>query len=148
MAGRVRSSPPPDAVMRVLDPVMRAVVPSPAGRLLPGLAVLRFHGRRTGRPYAVPVAVFDGDDGPVVFTDSGWGANFRGGADVDLVRRGRVTPSRGELVADPALVGPAIRRVLRSRTGALMLGVSVDRGYEPSDAELAAVRHAVLLRPR
>jgi uncharacterized protein YciI len=114
MDGRVRSSPPPDAVMRLLDPAMRAVVPSPAGRLSPGLAVLRFRGRRTAPAGARTSAAARTPTWCAAAASRRAAASF---------------------VDDPALVGPAIRRVL-------------DRGYEPSDAELAAVRHAVLLRPR
>jgi hypothetical protein len=44
----VRSRPPPAALMRAVNPLMRAVIRSPLGRHLEPLAVLRFSGRRTG----------------------------------------------------------------------------------------------------
>ena len=143
----VRSKPPPPWVVRfVANPLMRRVLPTRLGRWLPGMAMLRFCGRRTGRPYAVPAGIYDYDGAQFVFTESRWAANFEGGLPVEVVRRGATTSAHAELVADPAVVGPAMRAVLASCTSQLMLGVAIRKGQTPTDAELAATRRAIVLR--
>jgi hypothetical protein len=64
----VRDSPPPDAILRVLNPLLRAVLGTPAGRLLKAYGVLRFTGRRTGRALAIVVGVHEVDGALVVWT--------------------------------------------------------------------------------
>jgi hypothetical protein len=96
----------------------------------------------------VPVGVHDVDRGMAVFTDARWAQNFRGGADAVLVRGGRALAVRGELVEEPGDVGPWVRAVLDRGTSARRLGLSVAPGHRPTDAEVAAVRVAVLLRTR
>ena len=149
MADHVRSKPPPGWFVRhVANPLLRRVIPSRVGRLVPGIAVLRFRGRRTGASYSVPVGIYDHEDAQVVFTDSAWAVNFREGGPVEIVRRGRATMAHGVLVADPGYVGPAIRGALDAGTSTNMLGLAIDRGHRPTDAELAAVRSAVVIRPQ
>lgn len=144
----VRSAPPPRWVVRyVANPLMHRLLPTRLGRWLPGIALLRFRGRRTGRTFAVPAGIYDYDGAQFVFTESRWAANFEGGLPVEVVRRGATTGAHAELVADPAVVGPAMRAVLASGTSQLMLGVAIRKGQTPSDAELAAIRRAVVIRP-
>jgi hypothetical protein len=147
VVNRVRSKPPPMwLVHRVVNPLMRRLLPTRVGRMLPGVAVLRFRGRRTGAARAVPVGIYDHEGAQVVFSDSPWAANFRGGAPLEVVRRGHTTAAYGELVHDPHYVGPAIRAVLRAGASKTMLGVAIERGHLPTDDELAAVRAAVVIR--
>jgi hypothetical protein len=149
MVDRVRSKPPPGwFVHHVANPLLRRVIPGRMGRLLPGVAVLRFRGHRTDAPYAVPVGIYDHDGAQVAFTEAGWAANFREGRSVGVVRRGRTTMAHGVLVTDPAYVGAAIRDALDAGTSATMLGLAIDPGHRPTDAELAAVRSAVVIRPQ
>ena len=143
----VRSAPPPPWVIRyIANPSMHLLLPTWFGRWLPGVAMLRFRGRRTGRAYAVPAGIYDHDGAQFVFTESGWAANFAGGLPVEVARRGAATLGHGELVADPAVVGPAMRAVLAAGTSKRMLGVAIDKGHAPTDAELAAIRRAVVIR--
>lgn len=147
MADAVRSSPPPIwAVNRVANPLMGLVLPTRLGRWLPGMALLRFEGRRTGRSYTIPIGIYDYDGAQVVFTDGGWAANFRDRAPVVVVRRGATTTAYGELVDDPGYVGPAMRAQLDAGTSTIMLGVAIERGHRPTDDELAKVRRAVVIR--
>jgi hypothetical protein len=144
---RVRDRPPPPwFIHRVANPLMRWLLPRRAGRMLPGMALLRFSGRRTGTAYAVPAAIYDYRGDQVVFTDGRWGLNFVGGSPLQLTRRGQTGAAHGHLVDDPAYVGPAIRAALNAGTSTLMLGLAIDRGHRPTDAELAAVRRAVVIR--
>jgi hypothetical protein len=110
------------------------------------MALLRFSGRRTGTAYAVPAGIYDYRGDQVVFTDAGWGLNFAGGSPLQLIRRGQTVAAHGHLVDDPAYVGPAIRAALDAGASTIMLGLAIDRGHRPTDAELAAVRRAVVIR--
>jgi hypothetical protein len=144
----VRSRAPPLwFVQCVANPLMRRVLPTRFGRCLPGFALLRFHGRRTGRSYEVPAGIYDHEGAQFVFSESGWTANFGGGLPVEVVRRGATTLAHGELVTDPAVAGPAMRAALAAGTSQRMLGIAIDRGHTPTDAELAAIRRAVVIRP-
>ena len=62
----VRSPHPPAWLVATLKPVMTSPVPGPAGRLIPGMAVLRFRGRSSGRGYvgAAIRAVMDAGTSP------------------------------------------------------------------------------------
>jgi hypothetical protein len=146
---KVRSKPPPLWLIRwILNPLMFRVVPTRLGRWLPGVAVLRFRGRKSGRAYVVPAGIYDHEGAQVVFTDSTWRMNFVGGAPVEVTRRGCRTMGYGELVTDPAYVGTAIRTCLARGASLTMLGLSIDKGHNPTDEELSAVRDAVVIRRR
>jgi hypothetical protein len=148
MADRVRSKQPPEWVIRhVANPLMRLLLPTRVGRWVPGMVLLRFQGRRTGASYSVPIGIYDYQDAQVVFSEAPWVANFLGGAPVEVVRRGHTTTAYGEVVSDPGYVGPAIRAALDAGTSTTMLGLAIDRGYQPTDNELSAVRKAVVIRP-
>ncbi len=143
----VRTAPPPPWVVRyVANPLMRRLLPTRFGRWFPGMALLRFRGRRSGRAYVVPAGIYDHERAQFVFTESGWVANFAGGLPVEVVRRGATTRRHGELVTDPAVVGPAIRAALAAGTSPRMLGVAIGKGHASTDAELAAIRRAVVIR--
>jgi hypothetical protein len=148
MGQKVRDNKPPLWVVnRLVSPLIRRLLPTPLGRLLPGVALLRFRGRRSGTEYSVATGIFDYRGAQLSFTDGTWLANFHGGAPVDVVRRGRLTRAYGEAVSDPAYVGPAIRSVLDSGTSAMWLGLKIDRNYQPTDEELTSLRTAVVIRP-
>jgi hypothetical protein len=140
----VRNQPPPPAVLRLVNPVMRRLMRSPLGRRMkPSIVLLCFTGRRTGRRLEVPVGMHDIDGVPTVFTSGTWRANFAGGYPVTLVRQGRELPALGELVDAPDEVGAALRAALR-QVPARRLGLSVERGREPSAGELAALGRSMI----
>lgn len=146
-AGPVRDKPPPLwLVHRVFNPVMRQLLPTRLGRWLTGMALLHFRGRRSGRDYTVPAGIYSYDGAQVVFTDSTWRLNFRGGNTLGLDWQGRRTEAYAELVTDPGYVGAAIRSCLARGASRTMLGIAIDKGHEPTDAELAAIRDAVVIR--
>jgi hypothetical protein len=148
MGQELRNNQPPLWVVnRLVSPLMRRLLPTPVGRLLPGVALLRFRGRRSGTEYTVVTGIFDYQGSQLSFTDGTWLANFHGGAPVDVVRRGRHTRAYGEAVSDPAYVGSAMRSVLDSGTSPIWLGLKIDRNYQPTDEELASLRTAVVIRP-
>jgi hypothetical protein len=136
--------PPPDALVTVVNPLVHIVTGTPLAQLLPAsITSLRFTGRRSGRPLKVAVLVHDVDSGPVVFTDRPWRLNFRGGADVTVVRKGRTVRARGELVEDQAVVAPAWQAAIRRR-GLAKLGLGGAKGYVPSAEELAGFGESMI----
>lgn len=135
----VRLQPPPLAVMRVLNPLLRALLLSPLGNRLPPLmAVLVFTGRRSGRSFTVPVGVHELASGPVVFTEARWRLNFAGGREVS-VRRGRQhREGRGVLVEDPQQVAHALAEAIE-RVGARDLALRTTPGREITHDDLLAL---------
>lgn len=141
----VRSAHPPAWLMRLTNPVTRAVAGSPLGRGFGSLTVLHFDGRRSGRRYAVPVMAYELDGAPVVFTDARWAANLGGGAPVVVRRRGHTRTGVARVVADPREVADGLRAVLAGLRSPRGVGLVVDKGHVPTDAELNAARTMIRL---
>jgi hypothetical protein len=129
MAG-LEDNRPPDAVLRFVNPLLRAVVPSPAGRVFPGsVGVLRFTGRRSGRTLRIVAGLHEVDGALVVFTSRPWRLNFRGGRAVEVAQSGRRRRGTAELVEDPEQVADALRHVLAAGTSPRMLGLRLEQGH-------------------
>ena len=139
----VRSKPPPARLMRLLNPLMRVAIRSRLGVRMEPLAVLRYHGRHSGRRRDIPVGVHDVAGVPSVFTDRPWRLNFAGGAEVIVMRAGQARPARAELVEDPDQVGSALAVAIRE-VGPGKLGLAVAKGHRPTAAELAAVGRSMI----
>lgn len=139
----VRLRPPPAALMRLVNPVMRVAIRSRLGRRMEPLAVLRFVGRRSGKRRDIPVGVHEVDGVACVFTDRPWRLNFRNGADVTVFRAGRVRAGRAELIDDPDQVGPALARAVE-HVGARKLGLAVAKDHHPTAEEFAAVGRSLI----
>jgi hypothetical protein len=135
---------PPDAVLHVVNPVLRRLLQSPIGRGLPGLGVLEFTGRRTGRRYRVVAGWHEVDGQEFVVTPAPWRANFAGGAPLAVTHRGRTRTGRGELVRDPAAVAEAVQRLLGQGTSARALGMAVASGHRFTVADVVATRKALV----
>ena len=130
---------PPARVLAVLNPVMRVLLRTPAGRFVPGLALLEFRGRRTGRWYRVPVGLHEVDGISYVVTPARWRANFVGGEPAELRNRGRVRPVVGTLVRDPDAVAALIRRIIADGTRPAMIGIRMPAGHEVVAEDVAAI---------
>jgi hypothetical protein len=139
----VRTQPPPARLMRFVNPLMRAAIRSRLGRRMEPLAVLRFRGRHSGRRRDIPAGVHDVEGVPCVFTDRPWRLNFRGGADVVVMRAGQARSGRAELVEDPDQVGPALAVAVR-QAGARKLGLAVAEDHQPTAEEFAAVGRSMI----
>ena len=93
----VRLRPPPAAVLRVLNPMVRASLGTPFWRLFPSwMAVLEFSGRRSRRQLRVPVGLHDVHGTPTVFSERPWRLNFAGGTAVTVISRGNRRRGRSE----------------------------------------------------
>lgn len=91
---------------RVVNPLVRLV----AGRL-PGFAILRYRGRRTGRAYRTPMNVFrDGDAYLFALTYSSgaeWVRNVLAAGECEMEARGRRTH-----LVEPEVIVDADRRLV------------------------------------
>ena len=141
----VRNVHPPEWLMKKLvNPINRTIGRSPLGRLMGPVVVLEFDGRKTGKHYAVPVMSYDYNSATVVFTDGRWAANFKGGARVVVHRRGQKYTGIAEL-ADRDEVATALRAVLAGLRSPRRVGLDIDTGHTPTDAELRSMRSLIRL---
>jgi hypothetical protein len=132
--------------MRAVNPLVRRLLhTSVVGRRLSLQAVLEFRGRRTGRLLRVPVCVHDVDGVATVFTERPWRHNFTDGAPVVVTQRNIRRSGRAILLdLTPGQVGAALRTALDNGASPFELGLKVDRGYEPTIDDLAAIPRAVI----
>ena len=139
----VAVKPPPKALIRVLNPIMRVVLPTRLGRALRPLAILEMTGRRSGAPHRIPVGAHEVEGETVVFTDRPWRENVRGGADVVLSSGGQRRAAYAELIDDPAIVGPALAPVA-ARIGPRRLGLAVAGDTTPTADDYAATGKSMI----
>jgi hypothetical protein len=55
----VADARPPLALIKIMNPVLRRLLPTPFGRVVRPFALLEFAGRRNGRRYKVPVGWYE-----------------------------------------------------------------------------------------
>jgi hypothetical protein len=108
-------SHPPEAVLRAVNPVMRFLLGTPlAGSARKQMMVVSFKGRKTGRPYSLPLSAHVIDNQLYALTAAPWKNNFRDGADAEVLHDGKKTSMRGELITDPAVVADLSHRCAES----------------------------------
>src|SRR5215831_9498590 len=106
---------PPSAVLRLVNPVLGFLLRTPlAGPARKQLMVLGFTGRKTGRPFSIPVSAHVIDEDLYALTGAPWKQNFRGGAPAQVVFDGKTTTMRGELIRDRAIVSDLLHRCAES----------------------------------
>jgi hypothetical protein len=76
--------------------------------------VLSFTGRKTGKPYSIPVSAHVIDHDLYALTGAPWKQNFRDGATAQVVYDGKTTAMRGELIRDRAAVSDLFHRCAES----------------------------------
>ena len=137
---RVTSRHPSDRVIKIVNPVLKAILRSPAHRALSKhLMILTVTGRKTGRTYDVVVARQDVDGGVVVLGGAPWGRNLRGGAPVRMLVGGRQRAGFAELGENPRHVAETFHEVMVRQGGvkaARMLGLAVQGSQTPSVEEI------------
>src|ERR1700733_2325777 len=102
---------PPSALLRLINPMMGFLLRTPlAGAARKQFMVLSFTGRKTARPYSIPLSAHVIDDQLYALSGSGWKQNFRGGAPAQVVYDGKTTAMRGELIRDRATVSDLLLR--------------------------------------
>lgn len=106
---------PPSALMRLVNPALGFLLRSPlAGLARNQFMVLNFTGRKTGRPYSIPLSAHLIDGQLYALTGAGWKQNFRGGGPVQVVYDGKSTAMRGELIRDRGAVSDLLSRCAES----------------------------------
>lgn len=136
---------PPKLMFAVVNPIMKAIMSTPLGAKLDGLARLDFDGRRTGNRYRIVTAVHEIDGERAVLTNSGWRHNFEGGHPVEVVRGSERSQAVGVLEADPE----AVARVYHERIeelgtdqSARRLGIAIHGDGVPSEETLTDLARA------
>ena len=108
------------------------------GSLRRQMMVLNFTGRKSGRQYSVPVSAHQLDNTLYALASAGWTANFRDGANAEVVWDGKRTTMRGELIRDPATVADLSHRVAESygaKRAQRMMGLKFRDDRVPTLAE-------------
>ena len=153
---RVRSFEPADRfrkLFRIGNAFMVPLLRSRLGARMKDLALLTYTGRKTGRRYTIPVGIHELDGDAVVLTASGWKANLRGGAEVEIRTGGRSRACHAEVVEEPdevaRIYGGLLGRVGLSK--ATRVGLKVDGDRMPTRGELVSAigdrRAVVRLEP-
>lgn len=138
---RVRLAPPPPALMRMINPLVRRVLTSPTlGQRISLQALLEFTGRRSGKALRVPVCLHMIDGVPTVFTERPWRLNFTDPIPVAVTQQGRVRYGRAVLMpSTPQELGTALREALDNGATPFELGLKISRGYNPTAEDLSAI---------
>ena len=144
-----------DRMTRIGNTFVRPLLRSRFGKKIHDLALLSFTGRKSGRRYTVPVAYHELDGDGVILTTSGWRANLRGGADVEVVHDGVSRPMRAELIEDPHEVARIYEALLHEvvlSKAKLSIGLEVVGNKIPTEQQIEEAvggrRAVVRLRPR
>ncbi|PKV98751.1 grhN [Nocardia fluminea] len=143
---KVRLSPPPPELMRLINPVVRRVLTTRSlGSRIRRQGMVEFTGRRTGRTLRVPVCLHHVGDETLIFTERPWRHNLAGGAPVTVTHRGQIRHGRAMLVdAAPEQVGAAMRAAMDDGASPFELGLKVTRGYDPTADDLAVIARSII----
>lgn len=129
---KLRRRVPPQYLIDLVNPVVRAVAESPAHALLDrSTLVLHVIGRRTGRCYDIPVTHLDLGGELFVLSQHAWRRNLRGGVDLEVTLGGQRRTMHADLEEDPELVARSLKaiidrlgwRIARRRLGLHLSGV-------------------------
>jgi hypothetical protein len=106
---------PPSALMQIANPALKFLLGTPlAGPARKQLMVLKFNGRKTGKPYSIPLSAHLIDNQLYALTEATWKQNFRDGAPAQVVYDGKTRAMRGELIRDRAVVSDLFLRCAQS----------------------------------
>jgi len=106
---------PPSALLRLVNPILSFLLRTPlAGPARTQLMVLSFTGRKTGRPYSIPLSAHVIDNDLYALSGAAWKQNFQGGAPAEVVYDGKTTAMRGELIRDRATVADLYFKCVQS----------------------------------
>ena len=131
-------SKPPKALMKVMNPIMTLMVRRGGGRMGDQIMLLTFRGRKSGRQFTTPIGYTREGNVVTCFTDSQWGKNLVGGAPVKVTIKGKEKEGYAETTSDKGQVLEYVKHNL-SKGGpqaARQMGLSLPKGYLPSDDEL------------
>lgn len=111
----VTISHPPEKLLRAMNPIVKFLLGTPlGGGVRRQMMVLNFTGRKSGRRFSVPVSAHRLDNTLYALASAGWTANFRDGANAEVLWDGKTTTMHGELIRDPATVADLSHRAAES----------------------------------
>jgi hypothetical protein len=110
----VEISHPPEAVLRAFNPLLGLALRSPLGAGLKDFMVISFKGRKTGRPFSIPVSAHHIDGDLYVLLSATWKYNFRDGLPAEVRYAGKTTAMKGQLITEPATVAELTHRTAAS----------------------------------
>jgi len=150
--GRVEpADPPPDALVRVVNPVLKRMLRSPLHPLVSDdLLLLTITGRKTGTRYTFPVGYEQRDDTLAVISHgTNWWMNLReGGAEVTVLLRGERRSGHATVQEDDEAVAEYLHGYVR-REGVgsdRRAGLKIDGEAVPDTAALRdVVDHVVVV---
>jgi hypothetical protein len=132
---------PPSALLRVVNPILSFLLRTPlAGPARKQLMVLSFTGRKTGRPYSIPLSAHVIDNDLYALCSATWKHNFCGGTPAEVVYDGKTTAMRGELIQDSATVADLYLKCVQSygvKRAQRIMGVTFRDQEIPTLAEFA-----------
>jgi hypothetical protein len=140
----VADARPPLALIKIMNPVLRRLLPTPFGRVVRPFALLEFTGRRSGRRYRVPVGWYESGGKPVVVTPAPWRANFADGLTAQVHFRGRAAEAIGTLESDPATVAGALQAMADDGFSLRRVGLKVSPGHRLVADDIVAVDRAII----
>ena len=131
---------PPDAMVRVANPVFGWILKSPLHGLVDEhLLLLHFRGRKTGRAHTVVVGHRNIDGQLGVLTNSGWRVNFRGGAPAEVTLEGERRRAHAELLENPEEVARVYANLIEEyghEQAGRRLGIRINVDRPPTHEEL------------
>jgi len=144
---------PPAGLLRAVNPLVGFLLRTPlAGPLRKQMMVVNVTGRKSGRKYSIPLSAHQIDGTLYALTSAPWKNNFREGATAEVLRDGKTTTMRGELITDPTLVAELSERCAVSygvKKAQTMMGLKFRDNRIPTVEEFreAAVReHMVAVK--
>ncbi len=105
---------PPQALLKVFNPVLRQVLRTPLGGRLTEFMVVDFGGRKTGRRFSIPVSAHHLDGDLYVVLEAQWKYNFRDGADAEVYHLGKKAAMHGRLITERPVVVDIANRLTQS----------------------------------
>ena len=140
----VRDARPPALAIRILNPLMRALLGSRLGRRMHNLALIEFSGRHSGRRYRVPVGWHHAGGQAIVVTPASWRASFSGGRIASVHYDGHVQSMTGTLVTEAADVARAVQTLLDDGTSPRQLGLRIPSGHRMTPSDVSTVNRAII----
>jgi hypothetical protein len=138
----VEDGRPPRQVVRIINPIICALLRTPLHPLLSRqLTLLTMRGRKSGRWVTVPVGRHQIDGTLFVSVSGRWRYNLSGGSPVRVVLDGRDHLGYAEVVDDPEQVAQIFKMLIDrvGARGAALLGMKLNVKRLPTAGEIRPV---------
>lgn len=128
-------------MLRAVNPLLRFLLRTPLmGPARKAIMVLDFTGRKSGKPYSLPVSAHRIDGDLYALAGTPWRLNFRGGATAEVLHDGKTMTMRGELIEDPSVTADLFHRCAQSygvKAAQRMMGLKFRDDRIPTVEEFA-----------